>query len=138
LTTTPDEFERAYVVDTNVLIWYLTSNPKLSGPARAIFVAAEHGETILILSAITIAELYFSDKKFGHFEDFTSVYEALKTRPEFEIMSFNADDVLDFDRDSGVPEMHDRMIAGLARRLDVPLIASDVQIVKSGVVRTVW
>jgi predicted nucleic acid-binding protein len=111
LTTLPGELERAYVVDTNVLIWYLTSNPKLSEPARAIFVAAKRGETTLILSAITIAEVYFSDRKFEHFKDFTAVYEALKTRPEFEIMSFNADDVLDFNRDAAVPEMHDRGIS---------------------------
>jgi PIN domain nuclease of toxin-antitoxin system len=138
LTTSPTETPSTYVVDTNALIWYLTDHPRLSKQAGAIFEAARRGEAQLIVSAISVAEIYFSDKKFGHFADFAAVYSALKSRPEFEFLSFHPDDVLDFDQDAAVPEMHDRIITGLARRLGVPVLTNDPQIVQSGLVKAEW
>lgn len=50
--------EPVYVVDTHALIWYLIGSKSLSDRARAIFLAAERGETRLHISAISIAEMY--------------------------------------------------------------------------------
>lgn len=133
-----EEISFAYVVDTNALIWYLTKNPRLGEQAKRIFDAAEHGNTLLVVSTITLAELYFSDKKFKHFDSFEAVYRDLQSRPEFELIPVYPEDVLELERDAAVPEMHDRIIAGLARRLEIPLIASDPEIVNSGIVKTVW
>jgi hypothetical protein len=47
-------------------------------------------------------------------------------------------DVLSFDQDAAVPEMHDRMIVGLARRLGARCISRDPLIVNSGLVSVVW
>ena len=138
MTTSPIEMPPTYVVDTNALIWYLTSHPRLSKQVEAIFEAAGNGEAHLIVSAISIAEMYFSDKKFGHFADFAAVYNALKARPEFELLPVHPDDVLDFDQDAAVPEMHDRIITGLARRLGVPVLTNDPQIIQSGLVTVEW
>ena len=54
------------------------------------------------------------------------------------LVAFEADDVLDFDRDSAVKEMHDRMIVGVARRLNAPLLTKDANITASGLVSIVW
>jgi hypothetical protein len=62
----------------------------------------------------------------------------LKESAEFLVVPLEANDVLDFDRDEMIPEMHDRIIVGLARRLNVPLITSDGIISASGMVRIVW
>lgn len=62
-----DRIEPAYVLDTNALIWSLKNDKKLSPSAAAIFQAAERGETVLIVSAIVIAELFYADKKWGYF-----------------------------------------------------------------------
>jgi PIN domain nuclease of toxin-antitoxin system len=138
LTTSPVEPPRYYVVDTNALIWYLTNHPRLSKQAESIFEAATRDEARLVVSAISIAEMFFADRKFGLFEDFGAVYDALKARPEFEFVSFQADDVLDFQRDAAVAEMHDRIISGLARRLGVPVLTNDPVITASGVVKVAW
>lgn len=130
--------EALYVVDTNALIWHLTDDSKLGKQARDIFAAAERGETRLVISAIVIAELYYAGRKFGLFADFDALFDRLRTSPHFRLVPFQADHVLDFDRDQDVPEMHDRIIADLARRLNAPLIASDPRIVESGVVVAVW
>jgi PIN domain nuclease of toxin-antitoxin system len=133
-----NQIEPFYVVDTNALIWYLTGSKRLSRDAYAIFKAGEHGETRLIVSAIAIAEMYYSDQKFSLFQDFAAIYQQIRTKPYFRIVPFNGDDVLLFKRDAAVVEMHDRIIAGLARRLNAPLLTSDGQIAASGLVRIVW
>jgi len=62
----------------------------------------------------------------------------LKAQAHFTFMAFEAEDVLDLAQDVAIPEMHDRIIAGLARRLNVPLITSDPLITAAGVVQVVW
>jgi PIN domain nuclease of toxin-antitoxin system len=138
LTTTGPKIEPAYVVDTMALIWYLKQAKKLSAEASAIFEAAEQVETQLIVGAIGLAELYYADKKWGLFKDFGKVYADLRARSYFSFVDFLPDDVLDFDRDSAVPEMHDRIIAGLARRLNIPVLTSDPSIVQANIVKVAW
>jgi predicted nucleic acid-binding protein len=130
--------EMRYVVDTNALIWYLTADTQLTTAAKAIFNAAEHGETRLILPAIVIAELYYLNQKRGLYPKFRDLYEQFVSKPYFRIIPFKHEAVLDFDRNASVPEMHDRIIVGLARHLNAPLITSDRAITASGLVPIVW
>jgi PIN domain nuclease of toxin-antitoxin system len=127
-----------YVVDTHALIWYLTGDKRLSPIGRAIFDAAKQHQTRLVISAISIAELYYANKKSQLFPNFAQIYQNLKSESYIEIVNFVADDVLDFDQDSAVPEMHDRIIAGLARRIGAPLLTHDPAIMASGFVQVVW
>lgn len=130
--------EPLYVVDTNALIWYLIKDKKLGRQAHQVFKAAEQGETQLVLSVISMAEMYFANVKHGWFSDFAQIYHDLMSSPYFQFEAFNVEDVLRLTADAAIPEMHDRIIAGLARHLGVPLIASDPLIVKANIVKTVW
>lgn len=136
--TNLETIEPAYVVDTNVLIWHLTQPHKLSQRAKAIFQAAHSGETKLIVSAMSVAEMFYANSKWGLFTDFNKTYSELKAEPYFIFAVIEPDHVLDFAQDSAVPEMHDRIIAGLARRLGVPLLTYDPLIEKAGIVRVEW
>jgi PIN domain nuclease of toxin-antitoxin system len=127
-----------YVTDTHSLYWYLTTDKKLSEIASAIFDAAEDGQTQIVISVIVIAELYWLNKKWKSFEDFGTVYRELQERPEFLFKPLLPEDILDFDQNAVVPEMHDRIITGLARRLNAPLITLDPQIISAGLVEIVW
>ena len=130
--------EPLYITDTHALYWFLTGNNKLSRTALAIFKAANRAETQIAVSAITIAEMYWVNRKWKELPDFNTTYHTLKSSSEFLIVPLEADDVLDFERDSLIPEMHDRIIVGLARRLNAPLLTSDSAVTKSGLVRIVW
>lgn len=138
MSSSETSLEPLYVVDTHALIWYLTSNERLGIQASAVFRAAEQGETTLIVSAVVVAELYFANQKYGWFADFTETYQKLREKPYFHFIDFKADDTLDFDRDASVPEMHDRIITGLAKRLDASLITSDSLIKSSNTVKITW
>ena len=127
-----------HVLDTHALIWYLTQHEKLGKQALAIFEAAERGETWLIVPAISIAEMYYVNKKHTFFDNFDAVYHAIKSKPYFALVDFSSDDVLQFDQNTAIPEMHDRIITGLARRLNVPLVTADSQITASKIVEIIW
>jgi PIN domain nuclease of toxin-antitoxin system len=120
------------------LLWYLNRDKQLSSGASRIFQAAERGETRIVVSAIVMAELFYLDNKHGIFEDFAATYDTIRSNPAFQLVAFDPEDVLDFVADSTIPEMHDRIIAGLARRLEAPLITSDAVISASKLVEIVW
>jgi PIN domain nuclease of toxin-antitoxin system len=133
-----NQIEPLYVLDTHALFWYLTGDVRLSPRVKLLFEAAERGETRMVVSAISIAELYYAHQKRKMATDFAKIYTDLELKPYLRIVPFNAEDVLDFKHDSAVPEMHDRIIVGLTRRLGAPLITLDPQIVAANLVKIVW
>jgi PIN domain nuclease of toxin-antitoxin system len=138
MTTTATRLEPFYVVDTHALIWYLLNDKKLSSTAKSIFQAAEQNQTILVISAIVLAELYYSNVKNKWFPDFMTLYEDLISKPFIQFMPFDHTHIPYFLHDRVIPEMHDRIIAGVARRLNAPLITSDPLITNARIVTTVW
>lgn len=134
-TINPEPF---YVVDTHALIWYLLNDKKLSPHAKAIFQSAEHNQIILIIPAVVLAELYYANVKNRWFGDFAALYADLSSKPFIRFMPLDHTHIPDFAEDSAVPEMHDRIIAGAARRLGAPLISSDPLIITAAIVTVVW
>lgn len=98
--------EPLYVTDTNALYWYLSGNRKLRAAGLAVFQPAKRGETQIVVSAISIAELYWVNQKWQGIADFELTYVQLKQSAEFLVVPLEADNVLDFDRDIAIPEMH--------------------------------
>ena len=130
--------EPFYVVDTHAIIWYLLNDKKLGRQAKTIFTAAEQNQTLLIVSAIVIAELYYANVKNKWFADFSDLFRDIVNKPFMRFMPVEHTHVLDFLQDAAVPEMHDRIIAGIAHRLGAPLITSDPLIAKAAIVKIVW
>ena len=90
------------------------------------------------MPAIVLAELFFLNEKAGRALDFAVEYERLRDSGQFVFVAFSPEDVLDFAADAAVPEMHDRMIVGVARRLGATCLSVDRQIVDSGLVPVAW
>lgn len=128
----------AYVTDTNALYWYLTGDKRLSPHARSIYQAAEDGQTQIIISAIVLAELCYILQKKPLPKTYAELHADLKSKPFYQFVAFEPDDVLNFSDNTAIPEMHDRMIAGLARRLGIPLITVDPIITASKLVSIEW
>ena len=132
------KIDETYVLDTVALIHHLKEDKKLGSQAREVFSAAERGYVELIVTPIVIAELYYSDKKHKLFPDFQKVFSEIKSKPEFHFVKMSVDDIYDFMQVDIIPEMHDRIIAGHARRLGVPVVTNDPEIQASGSVTTIW
>lgn len=127
-----------YVADTHALFWYLTGSAKLGKAAKDAFDAGAAKRATIHIPAIVLAELYFLNDKAGRPLDFEAEIKRLRTAGQFRLMPFLPDDVLDFNRDSAVEEMHDRMIVGAARRLGATCLSRDARIVIAGLVPISW
>lgn len=127
-----------YVADTHALLWYLLDSSKLGANASSAFDEADQGQAIIYLPSIVIAELYFSVKKFNYQLDFAGELAKLRRHAQFEFVSFDAFDALDFDKDALVTEMHDRIIVGVARRINASLLTRDTEITTSGLLKVIW
>jgi PIN domain nuclease of toxin-antitoxin system len=126
------------VSDTHALYWYLTARPRLGENARATFLAAEQGQAIVYIPSIVIAELYYLNAKLGQPLNFVQEFQRLSSAGQFRFVDFRAVDALRFDGLIAIPEMHDRMIAGVAHMLGLPLLTQDHAILNSGLVQTIW
>ena len=127
-----------YLADTHALYWYLADSPRLSGAASRAFDSGDAGEAEILLPAIVVAELYYLNVKLGSPLSFGDVLQYLQTAGQYAFIPFNAEDVADFDHDHAIPEMHDRMIVGAARRLGAKCLTADQVIRSSGLVEVVW
>src|SRR5438874_2296368 len=88
--------------------------PQLGPDARARFDASARGEATIPVPSIVLAELYYLNAKLGAPLDFAAEFARLSAAPQIVFVPFDADDVLTFDALQGIPEMHDRIIAGVA------------------------
>jgi predicted nucleic acid-binding protein len=129
---------KRYVTDTHALLWYLTNSPLLSPAASAAFDEADAGQALIYIPAVVLAELYFILAKFNLPLNFAAEFARLEAGPQFEFVPFLPGDVTDFAADAGVPEMHDRIIVGVARRLGAPCLTRDRAITSSGIVPVIW
>ena len=127
-----------YVADTHALYWYLTNSPLLGANASQAFSEADQGNALIYIPVIVLAELYYLNAKKGNPLDFAAEYQKLSQSAQFVLLPFLHEDILEFDASVAVPEMHDRMIAGVAKRLGIPCLTIDKEIVSSGIIATIW
>lgn len=127
-----------YVADTHALYWYLTNSPLLGANASQAFNEADQGNALIYIPVIVLAELYYLNAKKGNPLDFAAEYQKLSQSAQFILLPFMQEDILEFDSNVSVPEMHDRMIASVAKRLGIPCLTRDKEIVSSGIIATIW
>lgn len=133
-----DRFVNLYVADTHALFWYFIASPLLGAQARAAFDQGKKGQSLIYIPAIVLAELYFLNEKKQRAIDFAATFALLKQSAQFVLLPFEPIDTLEFERDRGVPDIHDRIIVGVARRANAILLTRDAQIVGSEIVATLW
>ena len=127
-----------YVADTHTLFWYFTASPSLGAQAHAAFNEANQGQALIYIPAIVLAELYFLNEKKGRPIDYSATFALLTQSAQFVLLPFEPIDTLEFDLDKTVLDIHDRIIVGVARRINATMLTRDEQIAASGTVKTMW
>ncbi|MBI5747558.1 MAG: type II toxin-antitoxin system VapC family toxin [Nitrospinae bacterium] len=130
--------DKKYLLDTHTLFWYLTASPKLSKKAKEIIDKGLNREVSLIVSVITLAELYFLNEKSDSPLNFSDEYKKLMLEEIFEVVSIEPEDILVFSQISEIKEMHDRLIGSTALRYKAVVITKDKEIRASNKVQAIW
>ncbi|HHB90972.1 MAG TPA: PIN domain-containing protein [Anaerolineae bacterium] len=127
-----------YLADTVAVVRHLCQHPALGPRAREILRAADAGEHHIFFSAITLMELlYLSEMKRVELQ-LDELVEVVSSSTNYEIIPVHSEVVLAAASIDDVPELHDRVIVGTAKWLDVPILTSDRAIKQSKHVQTIW
>src|SRR3989344_2763214 len=127
-----------YTTDAHSLIWFLTADSKLSIRALNILQKADEGENVIIVPTIVLAEImHICEKKRADLE-IKEVIDKIKNSANY--VPYNLDmSVLDkVTTLKAIPEIHDRIIIATALLTKTDLITKDQEIIKSGIVKTIW
>ncbi|SRR5260221_1084199 len=129
------------VIDTHVLIWWVSDPDKLSEKARKTIEAEKKSGSILV-SSISVWEIYLliAKDRLKLTMDTDSWLENIENLPFIQFVSVDnriaARSVLlpgEFHNDSA-----DRIIVATAREKGIPLITNDERIKQYAHVQTVW
>ena len=126
-----------FAADTLAVVLRL-ENRRLGARARSIFAAVESGQAHLHVPAMVFAEIMYLSEK-GRIEaSLSDVADYMEQHPNCKGHPLDLAVVQSAAEITDVPELHDRLIAGTARLLDVELITTDSAIEASRFARTVW
>ncbi len=124
-----------YVADTHAFVWYILG--KLPERVDIIFKSAETGNSTIFIPTIVLAEcLYLVEN--GKIElDYEDLLMRIDMSKNFIVTSFNFQ-LLKLLPEIKFDEIHDRIIVATAKMLKAELITRDSEIIKSGIVETIW
>ena len=126
-----------YVTDTHSLVWYFTSDPRLSSKALSAFSEAESDGNIIV-PAVVLAEIMFIAKKGRITISFAETLDKIGESENFIIAPLDADILKIADKIEADLEMHDKLIAATAIYYEAVLITRDEHLSRSQIVATVW
>ncbi len=132
-----------YVTDTHALIWHFTRDKRLSNEALRHFAAADQGDAVIYVSAMTLIEIVYLGEKARVSQTLCDeVIHLLKPSKDSSYRITPIDHAVSTAvarvPRSAVPEMPDRVIAATAYHLRLPLITKDQRIHDWKGITSVW
>jgi len=129
------------VIDAHPLLWWIAGDKKLGHTARSFLDGVDNGESVLIIPAVVLAELFMIAEK-GRTALTTTVLKAHVKRwhkaDNIRLSKLTPQIVIESVSLTIVPEIFDRLIVAEAKKLNYPLITKDPEIIASGLVTVVW
>lgn len=120
-----------YVIDTQALIKFLNGQKVINDKINEILRIADEGKNIIIIPSVVLFEI-------GYLHEKGKIPISLKDIEDIVNNSINyAEERLSMSiiktafEIKDIPELHDRLIAGTAKYLNLPLITNDPIILKS-------
>ena len=126
-----------FVTDTMGLVLRIERR-RLGTTAKSIFESAEEGDVVIYLPAMIFAEILYLSEKQRIGISLHAVNEYMKQFPNYKEYSMSFSVIQSSSEITDIPELHDRLIAGTARFLNLDLITNDPIIQASSFIKTVW
>ena len=130
---------KRYLADTHALLWFLSAPQKLGRKAERVFATLGESSEIGVstVSLWEIAVLH-DEGRVRLSAGFSAWHEALARLPGVRIEPLFGEDVEEARSLRSLVDPFDRLIAGTALRLGVPLISRDRRIGKERRLRLIW
>lgn len=131
----------AVVADTHSLVWYLDAAERLSADARRALDAATEADLPIYVPTITLLEMHYLTVRGRVAEGTPERLTALLDEPNSAFEPYPMDTAVAVAATQApwhLGDPADRVIAGTARVLDIPLVTRDRQLTDSGYVTAIW
>jgi PIN domain nuclease of toxin-antitoxin system len=126
-----------YLGDTVTLIRHFSGAGKIGKTARKILEGVDAGENRLFISSISLVEiLYLSEKKRIQIQ-LQGAIELIGESTNYDVTDLTPQIII-LAETLKFRDIFDRLIMATARYLGVPLVSSDREIGKSGLIETLW
>jgi len=125
-------------MDAHALYWRRLGSPKLSKPATGVFQEGIAGRAMLIVHHVAIAEVFYVLQKHNQIPLFAPMVQDFQTFPYYRIEPIDLIDLEQLGSIPEIPEMHDRLLAIAAKRLDATIVTRDAIIQASTQVKWLW
>ena len=126
-----------YLADTVALVRHLRRGRGLGREARRILREADQGQHTIAISGITLMEILYLSERRRIPVDLTTLDNFLAHSSNYAVVSVGFEVVKAAAAIDDIPELHDRLIAGTASWLGVPVLTNDPAMVASQHVQTV-
>lgn len=126
-----------YVIDTQAIIRFLNGQKVINDTIDQILKMTDEGKNIIIIPSVAIFGIGYLHEKKKIPISISDVEKILNSSVNYveEKLSINIIKSAFEIRD--IPELHDKLIAGTARYLNLPLITNDPVILKSSFVECI-
>jgi predicted nucleic acid-binding protein len=128
---------KKYVTDTQALIKFLNGKKVINDLVDSIFKKADEGENIIIIPSVVLFEIGYLYEKQRIPVSVKDIKTVLEDSVNYREEKLSIDIIESSFEITDIHELHDRLIAGTARYLNVPLITNDPVILASKFVNCV-
>lgn len=126
-----------YVTDTQALVMFLNGRKVISGAVDSVFRKADRGENIIVVPSVVIFEIGYLYEKRRIPVSINDIKDIFADSVNYIEERLSADIIGSAFEITDIPELHDRLIAGTARYLNLPLLTNDPVILRSRFVRCI-
>lgn len=132
---------KKYVTDTMALVLWL-ENRKLPAKVKGIFEATTSllaSNSQILIPGTVLAEIAYLSEKNRIDTSLQAVEKLiLDSKDRFVVFTHGMEDIKSAFEITDIPELHDRLIAGVGRFLQLEVLTNDPKIINSAFVRTLW
>jgi predicted nucleic acid-binding protein len=120
-----------YVTDTQALIKFLNGKKVINDIVDSIFRKTDEGENIIVIPSVVLFEIGYLHEKQRIPVSVKDIKNVLEDSINYREEKLSIDIIESSFEITDIPELHDRLIAGTARYLNLPLITNDPVILAS-------
>ena len=126
-----------YVIDTQALIKFLNGVKVINENIDLILKKTDEGENIIIIPSVVMFEIGYLHEKKKIPISIVDVEKIINNSINYVEEKLSINIIKSAFEITDIPELHDKLIAGTARYLNLPLITNDPVILKSRFVECV-